>query len=75
MFKPLWNRKIDGFGNHDPGKGRARQQKSLWDTLHPRRTWAEKLVPTNADENALLEDVEAYIVKARKHIAHRLRSK
>ena len=21
-FKPVWNRVLDGFGNHDPGKGR-----------------------------------------------------
>ena len=34
-FSPLWNRVLDGFGNHDPGKGRYNQQKSPWDTLHP----------------------------------------
>jgi len=22
LFNPLWNRVLDGFGNHDPGKGR-----------------------------------------------------
>ena len=41
--KPLWNVVIDGFGNHDPGKGRYNQQISTWDTLHPGRTWAYKL--------------------------------
>lgn len=32
-FSPLWNRVLDGFGNHDPGKGRYNQQRSLWDTV------------------------------------------
>lgn len=45
MFVPLWNRVIDGFGNHDPGKGRYNQQKSAWDSLHPGREWAERLQP------------------------------
>ncbi|MCL2879232.1 MAG: Eco29kI family restriction endonuclease [Treponema sp.] len=41
--KPLWNIVIDGFGNHDPGKGRYNQQMSVWDVLHPGRIWAKKL--------------------------------
>jgi len=41
--KPLWNVVIDGFGNHDPGKGRHNQQMSNWDVLHPGRNWASKL--------------------------------
>ncbi len=41
-FSPLWNQLIDGFGNHDPGKGRYQQIRSRWDTLHPGRTWAYK---------------------------------
>lgn len=43
MFSPLWNRKVDGFGNHDPGKGRHNQQRSQWDVIHPGRPWAYKL--------------------------------
>jgi len=27
-YKPIWNTQIDGFGNHDPGKGRYNQAKS-----------------------------------------------
>lgn len=42
-FQPVWNRVLDGFGNHDPGKGRYEQQRSPWDELHPGRAWAEKL--------------------------------
>lgn len=41
--KPLWNNVLDGFGNHDPGRGRGDQQRSPWDMLHPGRAWAEKL--------------------------------
>jgi hypothetical protein len=43
MFSPIWNVKIDGFGNHDPGSGRKGQKKSQWDILHPGRAWADKL--------------------------------
>ena len=42
-FEPLWNKLVDGFGNHDPGKGRYQQKKSAWDLLHPGRPWAERL--------------------------------
>ena len=42
-YAPLWNTYIDGFGNHDPGKGRYDQAMSEWDALHPGRPWAQKL--------------------------------
>lgn len=42
MFSPVWNRVLDGFGNHDPGKRRYKQQRSFWDIVHPGRAWAEK---------------------------------
>ena len=45
MYRPLWNTLIDGFGNHDPGKGRYNQMRSRWDTLHPGRAWSERLQP------------------------------
>lgn len=41
-FSPLWNNLIDGFGNHDPGKGRYAGLRPRWDTLHPGRKWAMK---------------------------------
>ena len=51
-YRPTWNSVVDGFGNHDPGAGRRNQKRSLWDTLHPGRRWAEKLRESqfNADE-------------------------
>lgn len=42
-FMPLWNTCVDGFGNHDPGKGRYNQAISEWDILHPGRLWAKRL--------------------------------
>jgi Eco29kI restriction endonuclease len=41
-FSPVWNRLIDGFGNHDPGAGRYNGLRPLWDVIHPGRHWAEK---------------------------------
>jgi hypothetical protein len=41
-FRPVWNIALDGFGNHDPGKGRYNGLRPLWDHLHPGRAWAEK---------------------------------
>jgi hypothetical protein len=36
-YQPLWNGRIRGFGNKTLGKGRAGQQRSMWDALHPGR--------------------------------------
>lgn len=47
MYQPLWNNLIDGFGNHDPGKGRYNGMRPKWDTLHPGRAWANKLKPNS----------------------------
>lgn len=70
-FSPLWNRKIDGFGNHDPGSGRHNQQRSPWDTIHPGRPWAEKLKPTLISENEIKEKSAQYIVKIQNKLAAR----
>lgn len=43
-YRPVWNLVIDGFGNNDPGGGRYNQDRSRWDTLHPGRYWAPRLV-------------------------------
>lgn len=43
MFSPIWNRVIDGFGNHDPGKGRHQGKIPAWDVIHPGRQWAKNL--------------------------------
>lgn len=63
MFSPLWNQKIDGFGNHDPGKGRHQQQRSSWDVIHPGRPWAEKLRAPRAGEQTVRDIAETYIAR------------
>jgi len=60
MFSPLWNKVLDGFGNHDPGSGRYEQQMSPWDILHPGRAWAKKLKPGRPAEQ-ILQEVAAHL--------------
>ena len=57
MFSPLWNQRLDGFGNHDPGKGRYNQQRSAWDEIHPGRPWAALLRPHAHSQTALLRSL------------------
>jgi len=60
-FKPVWNRVLDGFGNHDPGKGRYQGMMPQWDCLHPGRAWAERLQPCAFTSEQLAERVKNYI--------------
>lgn len=60
--KPVWNAVLDGFGIHDPGKGRRRGKGSRWDTLHPGRKFALPL----ADNPVLAAELEA---KVRSYLA------
>jgi hypothetical protein len=68
MFSPLWNRKLDGFGNHDPGQGRYNQQKSPWDVIHPGRPWAEKLRSSSVPESSIREGVIQYLDQTRQRL-------
>lgn len=68
MYSPLWNQKLDGFGNHDPGKGRYNQQRSPWDVIHPGRAWAYKLQPPSNDEHVVREAAAAYITRTKTKI-------
>lgn len=54
-FRPIWNIALDGFGNHDPGKGRYNGLRPLWDHLHPGRGWATKC----AERVETLPEIEA----------------
>jgi len=60
-FKPVWNHVLDGFGNHDPGKGRYNGKMSKWDCLHPGRAWATMLQPCANTKEQLQECVETYL--------------
>ncbi len=59
-YKPIWNSCIDGFGNHDPGKGRYEQSKSEWDILHPGRKWADKLNSNQYSLDMIEHKVSSY---------------
>lgn len=63
LFRPLWNTIVDGFGNHDPGKGRYNQAKSDWDVIHPGRAWAERCTGAHADREDVLAKVSDYMAK------------
>jgi len=60
-FRPVWNLVLDGFGNHDPGKGRYNGMMPHWDCLHSGRPWAERLRPCASTSEQLHERVEIYL--------------
>ncbi|AHI80168.1 eco29kIR domain protein [Burkholderia thailandensis USAMRU Malaysia  len=59
-FSPLWNQLIDGFGNHDPGKGRYEGLCPRWDVLHPGRAWATKCKQREETQEQIIRDVHNY---------------
>ena len=60
-FAPPWNKVLDGFGNHDPGKGRYEQQRSRWDIVHPGRRWADRCTPNNTSAEEIHADLKSYL--------------
>lgn len=60
-FNPLWNKLIDGFGNHDPGKGRHAGLRPRWDVLHPGRPWAEKCQPREESAEQIIGEIKDYL--------------
>ncbi|MFZ3200585.1 MAG: Eco29kI family restriction endonuclease [Candidatus Acidiferrales bacterium] len=54
-FQPPWNVLIEGFGIHTPGKGRKKQVKSKWDTVHPGRHLAKGLPSNPMSEDRILK--------------------
>lgn len=60
-FRPLWNIALDGFGNHDPGKGRYSGLRPLWDHLHPGRDWAVRCAERSETEAELAERIADYL--------------
>lgn len=60
-FCPLWNKVIDGFGNHNPGKGRHAGMRPRWDVLHPGRAWATNLAERSETAAEIMADVETFL--------------
>ena len=60
-FAPVRNTFVDGFGNHDSGKGRRAGRRSRWDTLHPGRVWADSLADNPMSAEQIAREVEEYV--------------
>lgn len=60
-FRPVWNIALDGFGNHDPGKGRYNGLRPLWDHLHPGRSWAEKCAARTETQQEVNQRIAEYL--------------
>ena len=60
-FNPLWNKLVDGFGNHDPGKGRHMGLRPRWDVIHPGRAWAERCQPRTESSTRILGEINDYL--------------
>ena len=60
-FSPIWNTMIDGFGNHDPGKGRYGGMCPRWDVLHPGRAWAAKCMPRPETAAQIGREIKAHL--------------
>lgn len=59
-FSPLWNSLVDGFGNHDPGKGRYQGLRPRWDVLHPGRAWALKCKEREESKAGIEQDTKTF---------------
>ena len=62
-YRPAWNLCLEGFGIHDPGKGRRQGEVSLWDLMHPGRSWGAKLRQTRAAKDAI-DDLRKFLAAA-----------
>jgi hypothetical protein len=66
LNQPLWNSCVDGFGNHDPGKGRYEQARSDWDVVHTGRVWAERLNGISSNKSDVLVKIADHLQKLKK---------
>lgn len=58
---PVWNVVLDGFGNHNPGRGRLNGARPKWDTLHPGRKWAENLPSRQESADQLMDAIRKHL--------------
>ncbi len=70
QFKPVWNVCLDGFGNHDPGKGRYGGQRPGWDEVHPGRAWATKCQPSRLSAAEWSDAIRAYLARVEAGQVH-----
>lgn len=60
-FSPIWNRLVDGFGNHDPGGGRYQGMRPRWHVLHPGAGWAMKCRERPESGDQIATEIETYL--------------
>ena len=63
-FLPVWNCLLEGFGNHDPGKGRKNMVIPAWDFYHPGRAWAERLESCSKTTEQIDKEIRDYLNKS-----------
>jgi len=61
-FNPLWNVCVDGFGNHNPGRGRHKGMRPRWDVLHHGRPWADLCEPRLETKEQIMEEIRNYMI-------------
>jgi hypothetical protein len=66
LNQPLWNSCVDGFGNHDPGKGRYEQAPSDWDVIHKGRVFSNRLKGTPNPIDEILQKIRHHLEKLKK---------
>lgn len=60
-FTPVWNSLVDGFGNHNPGRGRHAGMRPRWDVLHPGRVWAMNLAKRSETQAQIAQEAMTYL--------------
>lgn len=71
-FSPIWNTYVDGFGNHDPGKGRYAGKHPRWDVLHPGRSWALKCAARTETQEDIIREVKHEISNSNFPVSDKL---
>lgn len=59
LYKPIWNKYVDGFGNNTPGRGRTNSTRSRWDTLHGGRSQAAGHLDRAEDLAVIVKEIES----------------
>ena len=64
-YQPVWNRALQGFGNHDPGAGRRIGARPDWDEVHPGRPWAASQAPARRSAMESLTKIGLHFASVR----------